>query len=166
MIIRTLIFVITHKYTIMEQIDPFKEFLQKKKEEEGKDKIDWEERKSNWLTSIDSLYHNIKGWLNAFEDDGLIRVRDDKEITLNEEYIGPYQTRRLDIYLGNDIISLTPKGTLIIGSYGRIDMRGPKGEILIIQPEWGDWKFAMRTPKLETWNVNAESFKKTIQDIV
>lgn len=150
----------------MEHVDPFKEFLQKKKKEEVENKIDWDERKSKWLKSIDGLYHTIKGWLDAFEDDELIRIRDDKEITLNEEYIGQYQTRRLDIYLGNDIISLTPRGTLIIGSNGRIDMRGPKDEILIIQPDWGDWKFAKRTPKLETWDVNSESFKKVIQDLV
>lgn len=150
----------------MEHIDSFEEFLQKKKEEGEKEKINWDERKLNWLNSIDSLYVNIKEWLKAFEDDGFIHIKDDKEITLNEEYIGQYQTRRLDIYLGNDIISLTPKGTLIIGSYGRIDMRGPKGEILMIQPKWEDWKFAKRTPKLETWNVNSESFKKIIQDLV
>ena len=150
----------------MEHIDSFEEFLQKKKQEEEKNKINWDERKSTWLKSIDQLYANIREWLKTFEEEGFIQIKDNKEISLNEEYIGQYQTKRLDIYLGNDIISLTPKGTLIIGSYGRIDMRGPKGEILIIQPDWEDWKFAKRTPKLETWNVNSESFKKIIQDLV
>ncbi len=150
----------------MKQIDTFEDFLLKKKQEDGKNKINWEERKINWLKSISELYTNIRGWLKTFEEKGFIQIKDDKEITLNEEYIGQYQTRRLDIYLGNDIISLTPKGTLIIGSYGRIDMRGSKGETLIIQPEWGNWKFAKRTPKLETWNVNPESFKEIIQDLV
>lgn len=150
----------------MVHIDSFEEFLQKKKQEEENNKINWDERKSTWLKSIDQLYANIKEWLKTFEEKGFIQIKDNKEISLNEEYIGQYQTRRLDIYLGNDIISLTPKGTLIIGSYGRIDMRGPKGEILIIQPDWEDWKFAKRIPKLETWNVNSESFKKIIQDLV
>ena len=149
----------------MPHTDSFEEFLLKKKQEEEENKINWDERKSIWLKSIDELYANIKEWLESFEDQGFIQIKDDKEITLNEEYIGQYQARRLDIYLGNDIISLTPKGTLIIGSKGRMDMRGPKGEVLIIQPDWNDWKFAKRTPKLETWDVNSESFKKIIQDL-
>jgi len=149
----------------MPHTDSFEEFLLKKKQEEEENKINWDERKSIWLKSIDELYANIKEWLESFEDQGFIQIKDDKEITLNEEYIGQYQTRRLNIYLGNDIISLTPKGTLIIGSKGRIDMRGPKGEVLIIQPDWNDWKFAKRTPKLETWDVNSESLKKIIQDL-
>ena len=149
----------------MPHTDSFEEFLLKKKQEEEENKINWDERKSIWLKSIDELYANIKEWLESFEDQGFIQIKDDKEITLNEEYIGQYQARRLDIYLGNDIISLTPKGTLIIGSKGRIDMRGPKGEVLIIQPDWNDWKFAKRTPKLETWDVNSESLKKIIQDL-
>ena len=150
----------------MEHLDSFEEFLKKKKDDEAKTKINWEERKSFWLESIDEFYANIKDWLRSFEEQKYIQIKDDKEITLNEEYLGQYQTKRLDIYLGNDIISLTPKGTLILGSYGRIDMRGPKAEIIIIQPNWKDWKFVRKTPKFETWDVSSESFKKMIQDLV
>jgi hypothetical protein len=150
----------------MEHIDSFEEFLKKKKQEEEKNGINWDERKAAWIKSISKLYADIKDWLDPFEKEGFLHIKDEKEINLNEEYIGQYQVKRLDIYLGNDLISLTPKGTLIIGSFGRIDIRGPKGEILIIQPNWNDWKFAKRTPKLETWDINAESFKKIIQDLV
>ena len=149
----------------MEQIDSFEQFLKTKKQEK-KINIDWDKRRLIWLESIYKLYANIKEWLAPFEQQDFLYIKDEKEIDIIEEYIGHYKVKRLDIYLGNDIISLIPKGTLIIGSYGRIDMRGPKGEILIIQPKWDDWKFAKRTPKLETWDINAESFKKIIQDLV
>ena len=150
----------------MEKVNSsFQEFLKKKKQDNKKDQVDWDKRKSAWLKSIEKFYSNIKVWLTPFQTDGLIDIKE-KEIDINEEYIGYYKTKRLDIYLGNDIISLTPRGTLILGSYGRIDMRGPKGEKMIIEPEWEKWEFAIRTPKLKMWKITEESFKSAIQDIV
>jgi len=150
----------------MENIDSFEEFLRKKKDEENSNRTDWPARLDKWLESIDVFYMQIREWLTEFEQEGFLRIVMDKEVNLNEEFVGSYKTKRMDIYIGNDLISIIPKGTLIIGSYGRLDMRGTKGEILIIQPEWNDWKFAKRTPRLETWDVKAESFKKILQDLV
>jgi hypothetical protein len=150
----------------MEYVDSFEDFLKKKSAENEKSKINWDERKANWLNSIDELYKNINNWLTPFKNQKLITIKDEKEIELTEEYIGRYPVKRLDIYIGNDIISLTPKGSLIIGSYGRIDMRGPKGEIMIIEPKWNEWKFAKRSLKLETWDINEDSFKAMLQNLV
>jgi hypothetical protein len=150
----------------MENVDSFEDFLKKKSAENEKSKINWDERKTNWLNSIDKLYENINNWLTPFKNKSLITIKDEKKIELTEEYIGSYVVKRLDIYIGNDIVSLTPKGSLIIGSYGRIDMRGPKGEIMIIEPKWNEWKFAKRTLKLETWDINEDSFKAILQNLV
>lgn len=149
-----------------EHVDSFEEFLRKKTEEKETKKVDWEERKIKWLESIDVLYKDINEWLNPFIKEGLIKVETNKEITISEEYIGNYVVKRMDIYIGNDLVSLTPKGTLIIGAFGRIDMRGPNGEIILIQPEWNDWKFAKKTPKLEMWDLTEETFKVFIQKLV
>ncbi len=145
--------------------ESFTEFLQKKKEENSAP-IDWQGRKNNWLNSIEKLYTDIRKWLKPFEEQGFLKIMDNKEIELNEEYIGKYKTKRLDIYLGNDIISLRPKGTFLLGACGRIDMRGTKGEILIVQNDWNIWKFVQPNSRLETWDVNAESLKKIIQELV
>lgn len=82
------------------------------------------------------------------------------------KYIGNYEAPRMDIILGKDIIRLNPRGTLIIGSYGRIDMHGPKGQIMLIQPNWNEWEFAIRTPKLKTWNITDESFINIVKELV
>ncbi len=150
----------------MENIDTFEEFLKKKVQENGQQNIDWEQRKETWVNSINSFYSEIKKWLQPLVIQGLIKINDEKKLSLNEEYIGNYNVPRLDIYISNDIISLTPKGTLIIGSYGRIDMRGSKGELSIIEPKWNEWKFAKRTPKLELWDINSDSFKTVIKELV
>jgi hypothetical protein len=104
--------------------------------------------------------------LKPFEIKGLVKISNEKSINITEEYIGHYNTNRLDIYLGNDIVTLTPKGTLIMGSVGRIDMSGSKGEVMLIEPNWNEWNFAKRIPKLETWNVTEDSFKDILQELV
>ncbi|MEI9808642.1 MAG: hypothetical protein WDO16_12715 [Bacteroidota bacterium] len=147
-----------------ELVDSFDELLLKKKEEQQNAKINWDERKETWLKSIDGFYRKINEWLDPFQKGGFLTISQ-KEITITEEYIGQYNTIRLDLYLGHDLISLTPRGTLIIGSYGRIDMRGPAGETFIVEPEWNQWKFAKRTPRLKYWDVTEESFKSAIQEL-
>ena len=150
----------------MEHVDTFEEFLRKKKNDSDVNKVDWDTRKSTWLNSVNKLYDEINKWLAPFEKQGLLSIKSDKKIERYEENIGQYFTQQLDIYLGNDIVSLTPKGTLIIGSMGRIDMISRKGEIMLIEPNWNEWKFAKRTPKLETWDVSESSFKNILQELV
>ena len=93
----------------------------------------------------------------------LIKITNEKKVNLTEEYLGKYSAKRLDIYVGSEIISLIPRGTLIMGSNGRIDMRGPKGEIMALEPEWNRWEFVNPAPTIKTWEMNEDSFKDMIQ---
>ena len=45
-------------------------------------------------------------------------------------------------------------------------MKGPKGEALIVEPSWNDWKFAVRVPRTKYWDLNEQSFKEAIQELV
>ena len=143
--------------------EAFEDFLKKKKEEDPK--IDWGNRKSQWIKSVNDLYNNIRKWLYPFEIQSLLKINI-REIVVSEEHIGTYKLNQLDIFLGNDVVSLVPRGTLILGSYGRIDMKGPKGDRLIIEPKWDEWKFVAKVNRRELWDVNDESFKSAIQDLV
>lgn len=146
----------------MKNIDSFKEFLQKKKLEEKP----WVERKEKWLESVSNLYNNIANWFSPFIQEGLMVLKTDFSVTIIEEHIGQYSLKRLDIYIGSDIISLKPKGTLVSGYLGRIDMTGPKGVLMLVETEWNKWKFAKRTPKFEEWEVSEDSFVEAIKDII
>jgi hypothetical protein len=148
-----------------ELLDSFGQLLVNKAEQLEEKKVDWDARKETWLKSTESLFKKIKLWLSDFQKSGLIDIQE-KEIDLNEEYIGSYKSKRLEIHLGHDIITFTPKGTLIIGSYGRVDMKGPKGEALIVEPNWDDWKFAIRTPRIKYLDLNEQSLKNAIQEII
>ena len=146
-------------------MDSFSQFLQSKQQEEKIAQSTRQERLKNWTKSIDDFYAVIKKWLSPFHQQSLLSI-EEKEISKTEEYIGQYVTKRLDIRIGNDVISLTPIGTYILGSYGRIDMRGPKAEMIIVERDWNKWEFIQRTPKRETWQVSEESFKTAIESII
>jgi len=144
----------------------FEELLLKKKNESEEKKIDWIGRKNTWLKSINDLYENIDKWLKSHQENGLLEIKLGIKVHISEEYIGSYDAPVMEIIIGKDKIKLEPKGTLILGSYGRIDMKGPKGEIMIIEPEWNDWKFAQRSPKLQTWPIMSESFQEVLAKII
>lgn len=147
------------------RLDTFGEMLVTKVLEAEGNKAKLESRKATWLKSIDDLYSKINLWFEDFKKDGLIEIKD-QEIYIDEESIGKYRTKRLEIYIGNDVITLTPKGTFIIGSFGRIDLSGPKGDALLVEPEWNEWKFAKRTPKIIYSSVTEQSLKQVIQEII
>ena len=142
----------------------FQEFLIEKNKES--DKIDWSDRKEKWLSSVDALFAIIKEWMEPFQKNNLIQIVDNNTININEEFIGNYEIKRLDLYVGKRLISLIPKGTLIYGFVGRIDMTGPKGDCMILEPKWGSWKISSRLPKTEPWNFTKESFEEIIKEII
>ena len=153
------------EYIEQNNTDSFMQLLWQKKEEEAKEQPEREVRMAKWLKSIDGFYKEIRKWLQPFLEQSLLKIHE-IDINKSEEYVGDYQTKKLHIHIGNDIVSLTPVGTYIYGSLGRIDMRGPKAEMIIVEPEWGKWEFVQRMPKRETWEVSNESFKTAIEFLI
>lgn len=74
-----------------------------------------------WRTEVFKLYDTIAGWLKPFVDNGgIVLERQSKAMT--EEGVGHYEIDRLDIEVGNETVRLDPRGTIVIGARGRIDM--------------------------------------------
>jgi hypothetical protein len=90
--------------------------------------IDWDTKRMIWIEQVELLYNQITDWL---KDVPSIKT-EKQQIWITEEYIGRYQTDRLLIYLGNAIISLAPRGTLIIGARGRIDINSSNNKQAMI----------------------------------
>ncbi|MBF0182372.1 MAG: hypothetical protein HQM03_20340 [Magnetococcales bacterium] len=116
-------------------IETLEELLKKKMEAEqikSGTEIDWDGRKKAWMNRINGLFDDIEEWLKPIQERNLLIVKKINSITLNEEYIGSYIAPILDMFAGTDRVSLTPIATLIVGSYGRIDMTGPKGRKVML----------------------------------
>ncbi len=52
--------------------------------------------------------------------------------TINEEYLGSYETKKLILNFNSDTVIFTPVGRNIIGARGRIDMEGKAGKVKFV----------------------------------
>jgi hypothetical protein len=127
-------------------------------------KISGEERKRIWLKNLDELYTLIKGWLKPLEDDQLVRYWNEK-IHLTEMYIGSYEVDVLNMHIGNQLISFYPKGTVIVGAEGRVDVQGEKSTRVIIFNE-NQWFVLQRANRPKTVPFNKESFQDLLREVM
>lgn len=91
---------------------------------------DWNKIRDEWLNDLNSLYESIIRYLDKFIKQGSITYKF-TDITLNEENIGEYTARSMEINIGRQHITLKPIGTLLIGCKGRVDVEG-QGRALIL----------------------------------
>ncbi|HWZ21034.1 MAG TPA: hypothetical protein VNW06_00185, partial [Cytophagaceae bacterium] len=120
--------------------DDFENFLKKKYEEGEKQKAEASDRKNQWITSVEALYKDIKELLRIYEDKKLLFFYE-QEIELEEEFIGKYKIKKLEITFSTERISLIPRATYVVGFFGKVDMVGLHADCMILQKEWGVWKF-------------------------
>lgn len=139
----------------------FEDFLVGKKNQRV---VNWAARKKKWNKALNELYSNIQNWIKPYSTKGLIRISK-RKIILNEDYIGQYNVEQLELFLGADKISFIPRGTLIVGSFGRVDVKGPKGENLLILKKWDEWNFATRFPTIQYLPFNQDSLFDVIKEI-
>ncbi len=84
-----------------------------------------------WFDDLQSLYKMVEKFLHEYIAQGSVSYEYSK-IHLYEDALGGYDARRMDIKVGRQRISLTPIGTLIIGSKGRVDIEGSSGKAQIL----------------------------------
>lgn len=99
----------------------FDDFL-RKEEEKKKPTVDWDAEKNWWLKQLDILYTDIQGWLKEYIEKKKISV-EFSNIDIYEEALGTYTARQMRIKVSDKIATLTPIGTILIGTKGRIDMK-------------------------------------------
>ena len=157
--------------------------------------IDWEAKKRDWLEKLDSFYLTVEGYLDQFQKSGKLKLEKVK-ILLEEDHIGEYQADSMTIFLGSDIVTLVPIGTLLIGAKGRVDMTGPAGTVKFILtgkhsngfkisvtipgenqlgrqlpsqmvvPEEFVWKIATPPPKIRFIELQPETFFSALTEVV
>ncbi len=127
-------------------------------------KKEWEARKEKWLRRIDELYEEVRSWLEPLKKETILDFIDSK-MALNEPPLGPYNVKVLTIVIGGQRISFVPKGTLIVGAQGRVDIQGHKGMRTIILS--GDkWSLVRRTPSLKLLDFDQTSFQSILDDVM
>ncbi len=100
-------------------------------EKKAKPEIDWEKRKTEWLEKIDDLYNNINNWLSDYTESSRIELKY-IDYPMFEEALGSYMVKKLEIKLGDQVATIEPIGTILIGARGRADLSGRKGKIKFV----------------------------------
>src|SRR6266496_4328103 len=129
------------------------------------DAIDWEERKKEFIESVEELYRKVEEYLADSIRDNLVKVSFSTK-QINEDYIGKYDIREMILDVGDERAILSPKGRNIVGGIGRVDLLGPIGEkTLVAQP--GRWAIvATRTPSLKIVPLDPASLLAALQEVM
>jgi hypothetical protein len=109
----------------------FKDFVQRQRQPASEDVMDWKKERDEWLGYLERLYNLVSEYLHEYIYSNAIQVRE-SNIELNEENIGTYTAKRLTIVIGAQEITLTPVGTLLIGTKGRVDVKGSAGSSRLV----------------------------------
>lgn len=113
----------------------FDEFVKREKSSAvAQSQIDWDKERSEWVDYLDSLYKKVESFLKKWttpDNDGPIRT-EYKDTEVYEENLGTYPVKKMLIHIGRRVITLTPVGTLLIGSKGRVDVEGPSGKAALV----------------------------------
>jgi len=132
--------------------------------EEDEADIDWKARKTKWLGQVTRLYDLIKSWLEPLEKDETVTYLT-ANVSVKEDYIGSYDVEVLTLLIGKQRVEFYPKGTLIIGAAGRVDVRGPRAVRSLILND-GNWFVVERSPRLTTLPFNQDSFHDVLQEVM
>lgn len=123
-----------------------------------------------WQSDVGQLYDRVGEWLKPFVEAGDITL-ERQEISVEEERTGLYEIDRLDLGVGDEIIRLEPKGTVVIGAHGRIDMsRLGSGEdpILLVLTDTSDpqWSIVDRSARTTLEPLTKETFETAIEKLL
>lgn len=145
--------------------DQLRELFHEKKQKAKSANRDWTAKREAWIKAVKDLYHTI-------EDDYLKSAKDDVEITqsdkvVTENYIGDYQIPELNLRVGDEQVSFSPKGTNVVGAQGRIDIRGDRGDATLIWQGGANWSIvASRVPKLQLVPLTADTLADVLRGIM
>jgi hypothetical protein len=130
------------------QSDELKDFLLSRQQNAHANEIDWGERRRQWLDAVERLYQKVTGELLAESiAQRLVTVsRVRKEI--EEEYLGKYWVRELNLDISGETVRFSPKGLNIMGAKGRVDLVGDLDAVTLLLEPAGHWSVVLsRVPR-------------------
>src|ERR1039457_4171169 len=133
--------------------DQLTEFLRSRKEQAAKPEINWQARKDNWVRSVEGLYALVRKMLRKSIESKDVSVRTLK-MEVTEDYIGTYTIPAVELTVGGERVEFRPKGVLVIGAAGRVDIRGGRDTVTLVKKTdkaGGEWSMVLqRVPHLRT----------------
>lgn len=107
--------------------NPLADYLGQVKSNTEKELSSRQKQVIKWQKAVEKLYGTIKKLAGK---KGKIRFQ---KAQLHEPDLGLYEIRILTMEIGPLELMMKPRGTIILGFQGRVDMRGPRGAVRILR---------------------------------
>jgi len=143
--------------------DNLVDFVRQKAEQSDKS-IDWPARRRKWKKDVAGLYKTIRGWLSPLIADGTIQI-DESKVKLREDYIGTYEISRLHILIGDQTVIFRPKGALVYGAEGRVDLTGTRSDNVLLVND-GQWSIVEGGDRVRFVPFTEESFRGLLEEVM
>jgi len=130
--------------------------------------IDWKAEKDAWVKAVNDLYDKIeREYLAGPVAEGLVRVSK-RQRTLVEDFINePYQVNELVLQVNDEDVYFRPKGRIIVGASGRVDIAGEMGtRTMVLRPGQGWGIVVERTPTLKIVPLDEGSLLAALKDVM
>ena len=147
-----------------------KETLQKLRDNNIDSKVSLEDKKNQWLNSINSLFDKIQNdWFADLQKSKLFTFQTVPRIIIEEQF-GSYSINTLEIDYSEGKIILEPVGRNIVGGDGRIDFylsgEYSKGFMLILNHENGKDFWTLIEKQYLSEMPNQRLDQKTMEKII
>ena len=111
----------------------FDEFIKREKSRAaGAGNFDAKVSREDWVSDVDALYKLVEKYMGPYIKRGDVKVSFG-DIEINEELLGAYKIRRMNLAIGLQQVVFTPIGRIIIGAQGRVDLMGPTGKKKLVR---------------------------------
>lgn len=137
----------------------FENFLKQEGEHKEAPEFDPESRKKEFISYVNALFEQVENWLAPYVKEGKVQLQKGEKITLYEDLLGSYEIDQLIICIGNNTVSLRPVGTILIGTRGRVDLRGPVDKVKFILADK-----SAKAPKFEFHESQAEKGTRQVKE--
>jgi hypothetical protein len=122
--------------------------------------------RARWVSAIEVLLEEAKGWLSQAVDEGLARI-DTTSVHVADDDIGAYDAPALQVsFPGGRVVWVRPLGTLRVGGQGLVDLVCDSNRALLVLNRAGVWKIRGSGPTAALVELDAQSFSKALADLL
>ena len=145
-----------------------KAFLRRKKAELTTPNVSWSIKRDQYLASVERLYDLIThDYLGALDDEELVRIDRLRSTTISEPFVGAYPVPVMMLYIGGQRVTFRPKGVMVVGSSGRLDVVGIRRTARLIRDNHDVWFWRYsRDPRFQMVPLDEATFLDILQRVM
>ncbi len=146
--------------------EQIREFFREKSEKSHPVNINWGAKRDEWISAVERLYARIQEYLQ--DAGGNVQIaRSAEKKKMAEPNIGAYEIDELVLRVGDETVVFSPKGCVTVGSAGRVDVVGDRGQASLVLQSPDQWSLVVsRTPALRLIPLTSDSLLEVLKSVM